>query len=202
MQRKSRPIVPATNQFNIMNRLVIVPDERLEAVGADLMPRLAAISREIDANNLVGLFYAEVEGMLEKASARQDGVLLVWAAEGNGYSPAWAGEGVAQDMVERVRADQGEGMIARVFGCGRGESAWADDLEISEWSNMEMVLGVKISAMSVSPVYVFGNCVAAVSVSTTDAVDVLPLPLSEVSGLLAKLIEDRILRAALGMESI
>lgn len=186
----------------IMNRLVIVPDEKHEALGAEIMPRLTSISREIDANNLVGLLIPEALAMLEKSAKRDDGLLLVWAAEGKGFAPAWATERIPKDIASRARADSGEGLIAQVFGSGRAAASGADELEISEWSNLESVIGEKVSAMSASPVFVYGNCVAAVVLTTTKAVDEAPLPPSEISGLLAKLIEGSILRAVLGIESI
>ncbi len=69
-----------------MNRLVIIPDETHEALGAELDPHLISISREIDANNLANLFSPQTASWLEATALNSPGALLVWAPEGKDYS--------------------------------------------------------------------------------------------------------------------
>lgn len=177
-----------------MSRLVIVPEESHEAMGAELLPRLAAIAREADADNITGIIGAQGIAVLESAAIRTDGTLLLWARQGEGYAVAWQGGG--KDLVERVRADAGEGLIARVFGSGRSESAAADVLELAEWSNLPVLFSGAIAAMAASPIHVFGSCVAALCV-IGDGIQ----PPSEAARLLARLTEDRLIRMSIGLES-
>ena len=177
-----------------MSRLVIVPEERHEALGAELLPRLSTIAREADAHNLAGLIGAQGIALLENAAARTEGTLLLWAALGDGYAVAWQGGG-QKDLVERAHADADEGLIARVFGGGRSESAAAAELELSEWSNLPALVSDAIASMAASPVHVFGSCVAALCVLGETS------PPSETAPLLARLIEDRLIRMSIGLES-
>jgi hypothetical protein len=182
-----------------MSRLVIVPQESHEAMGAELLPRLAAIAREVNADNIAGIIGAQGVSLLESSAARTDGTLLLWAGNGDGYAVAW--QGGDKDLVERARADSGEGLIARVFGGGRSETAAAEELELSEWSNLPALFPGSIAALAASPVHVFGNCIAALSIiSSSSSVDRLPPP-SETAPLLARLIEDRLIRMSIGLES-
>lgn len=184
-----------------MSRLVIVPEESHEAIGAELQPRLAAIAREIDANNFLGILSPQLITILESSAARSEGLFLIWATEGKGYAPAWIPEGSPPEMLSRVRAEPDEGLVARVFNSGRSEATTAEELELSEWSNLEKVLGKAVTSMGASPVHVFGNRTAVVSVVTTETTTPASLPPAEVSALLEIFLEALILRASLGLES-
>ncbi len=175
-----------------MSRLVIIPHESHEALGAELLPRLTVIAREADAGNIMGIIGAQGISLLESAAARAEGTLLLWAKQGDSYLVAWSGT----DLTGRVHADAGEGLIARVFGGGRSESAAADDLELSEWSNLPALFPGHITAMAASPVHVFGNCVAALCVICGGL-----QPPKETAPLLARLIEDRLIRMSIGLET-
>lgn len=180
-----------------MSRLVIVPDERHEALGAELLPRLASIAREADAENIVRIIGAQGISLLESTAARTDGMLVLWARSGDGLAVAWGWK----DASGQAQADAGEGLIARVFGSGRSESAAADELELSEWSNIPALLSSEVFAMAVSPVHVFGNCVAALCTIRFSPEETQLPPPSETASLLARLIEDRLIRMSIGIES-
>lgn len=182
-----------------MNRLVIVPEESHEAFGAELRPRLAAIAREIRAENLTQVIGPQGIGLLGNFA---DATLQIWAEDGGGYGVAW--ESVSRDvpLAGRARADAGEGMIARVFGSGRSETCAADDLELAEWSNLPQLLPVAVAEMAASPVHVFGKCVAAISLIRETPGNSPLLPPSEIASLLSLLIGDRLLRMSIGLDSV
>ncbi len=184
-----------------MSRIVIVPDESHETLCAALKPRLANISREIDANNLANLFSAQTSAWLETSALNSPGAFLVWAREGNGYAVAWTEEGIATELKGRARADAGEGLVARIFESGRSASLTADELDASEWTNLESLLGQNIFSMSASPVAVFGSCAAAVTLVAFTEYETPMQPPAEAAALLARLIEDRLLRMSLGLET-
>jgi len=181
-----------------MNRLVIVPDEKHESLGAELKPKLAAIAREITANNLPQLMGERTLALLESIAARETCELLLWGREGNGYAVAWAGKACEADLRGKARADAGEGMVARVFESGRSETEVAEFLEISEWSNLAQLLGKSLSSMSASPVQVFDGCAVAVTRVNYGAGETPPP--SETASLLSRLIEDRLIRMSIGLE--
>lgn len=181
-----------------MNRLIIVPEESHETMAAELRPRLAAIAREIRAENLTQVLGAQAAGLLGDFAA---GDMQVWAEDASGYSVAW--ENIARDvpLAGRGKADGGEGMIARVFNSGRSESAAAGDLELAEWSNLPQLLPTPVAGMSASPVHVFGKCVAVVSLIRKEPGGSRLLPPAGFASLLSLLIGDRLLRMSLGLES-
>lgn len=183
-----------------MSRLVIVPEESHEALGAQLLPRLTVIAREADVHNITGLMGAHGITLLDGTAARTDGTLLLWARQGDAaYGVAWQGGG--KDLVERAHADAGEGLIARVFGGGRSESSAAEDLELSEWSNLPALFPGHIGHMAASPVHVFGSCAAALCIIAGPTPDSRLQAPSETASLLARLIEDRLIRMSIGLES-
>lgn len=181
-----------------MNRLVIVPEESHEALGAELRPRLAAIAREIRADNLTQVIGPQGIGLLGNFSSE---CLQLWAEDGNGFGIAW--ENVSRDvpLAGRARADAGEGMIARVFNSGRSETSSAEDLELAEWSNLPQLLPAPVAEMAASPVHVFGKCVAAVSLIREAPGDAPLLPPSDAASLLSLLIGDRLIRMSIGLDS-
>lgn len=187
-----------------MNRLVIIPDETHEALGAELKPRLAAIAREIAADNLSHLLSPQTTAWLESISSTAPGELLVWAPEGKSYAVAWTPKTQETELRSRARADAGAGMIAQVFQSNRSATATtADELEAAEWSNLEAILGARIAAMATSPVLIFGHCALAISIVQIGKSAEIPLlPPAENAALLARLVEDRLLRMALGLETI
>ncbi len=185
-----------------MNRLVIVPDEAHETFGAALKPRLANLAREIDANNLGNLLSPQTTAWLEGTALNSPGALLLWAPEGKDYSVAWSEDGIVTNLRERARADAGLGLVAQVFDSGRSAAQTEEELDTAEWTNLESLLGQAVSSMSASPVNVFGNCSAVVTLVAFTEYEEPMRPPTEAAALLARLIEDRILRMSLGLETV
>ena len=188
-----------------MNRLVIVPDAALEAAGLALKSRLAAIAGEIDATNIQPFMGPHALRCLTWAAEKNaDSEILLWAREKNGYAVAWASGTPREDVEGRGRADEMEGMIARVFESHHSESERAHDLQAADWTNLERLRGATIDAMAASPVILFESCVAVLSRvryrAKTENETTAAAP-AESASLLARLIEDRLIRATLGMES-
>jgi hypothetical protein len=191
-----------------MNRLVIIPDETLELTGASLRPRLSGIVRELNADNLLQAMGEHTQRYLAHVSEGYTGEeFLLWARQGNGFAVAWASGSARTDVEGRVRADAEEGMIARIFATGRAESEPASDLQVADWTNLERVRGATIEEMSASPVFVFESCSAVFSrvryrnMPPSPSAEQTVLPLADNSYLIGRLIEDRLIRAILGLES-
>ncbi|MEP2776204.1 MAG: hypothetical protein ABJQ29_02995 [Luteolibacter sp.] len=183
-----------------MNRLVIVPEEKHEALAEELKPRLSGIAKEIDANNLAQVMSAQTVALLEDFSRNSGGRVMIWAREGKSYAIGWISDDTEPSLRGRVRADAGEGMIAMVFESGRSTSDTAANLELGEWSNLGELLDTPVGEMASSPVHVFGETAAVVSWVCGKEGD-LPLRApAEVSALVARLIEDRLIRMSLGFE--
>lgn len=181
-----------------MNRLVIVPEESHEAIGAELRPRLAMVSREIDSENMRSLFNPQTLGVLEYFSTTLPGEILIWARHGNGYAVAWAAD---HDLIGRALADAGEGMIAQVFESGRSSSAPAENLELGEWCNLPQLLPYDIAEMAVAPLSVFGTCAAVVSIILREKGEARLQSPAATAALLSRLIEDKLIRMTLGLET-
>lgn len=181
-----------------MNRLVIIPDETHEVIGAELRPRLSAIAKEIRAGNIAQTIGPQALGMLASFAG---GDSLLWARQGAGYQVAW--ENVAREvpLTNRAEADAAEGLIARVFESGRSETATSNELELSEWSNLQQFLTNPIAEISASPVTVFGTRVAVFTRMRCEPGDAPLPPPSELASLVSLLIGDRLVRMSLGLDS-
>jgi hypothetical protein len=186
-----------------MNRLVIIPDNACEALGNSLKARLAGIAREINAHNLAQVMGGHALRGFHSAAEDVDSELLLWAAEGKDFVVALTTRLPKEAIEGCARADAQDGMIARVMGSGRSESAIAEDLEAADWTNLEALRGSKIEAMAASPVFLFENCVLVLSRIRYQKAPLAPLRApAELASLLGRLIEDRLIRATLGIESI
>lgn len=183
-----------------MNRLVIVPEEKYEALAEELKPRLSGIAKEVDANNLSQVMSAQTVALLEVFAKNTGGRVLVWAREGKGYALGWISDDTEPTLRGRVRADAGEGMIAMVFESGRSVSEVAANLELGEWSNLGELVDRPVAEMATSPVDVFGETVAVISVVSEEEDELVLRAPAEVSSLVARLIEDRLIRMTLGFE--
>lgn len=185
-----------------MNRLVIIPDEAYEALGFSLKARLVGIAREVNAHNLAHVMGSHALRSFNSAAEVQESDLLLWAPDGKDFVVALATRLPKEEIEGRARADAQEGMIARVMGSGRSETGTSDDLEAADWTNLESLRGMKIEAMAASPVFLYENCTLVLSRVRYGGkyTDKLNAP-SELASLLGRLIEDRLIRASLGIES-
>lgn len=183
-----------------MNRLVIVPEAKHEALAEELKPRLSGIAKEIDADNLSQVMSSQTVNLLEGFSKNSGGRVIVWAREGKGYAVGWISEDTEPTLRGRVRADAGEGMIAMVFESGRSVSEIAENLELGEWSNLGELLDASVAEMASSPVHVFGETAAVVSLIKGEEGDMPLRAPAEIASLVARLIEDRLIRMSLGLE--
>lgn len=186
-----------------MNRLVIIPDETHEALGIALKARLSGIAREINAHNLAQVMGTQALRSFHSVADDADDEWLLWANDGKGFVVALTTHVPKETIEGYARADAQEGMIARVMGHGRSESAMADQLEMADWTNLEMLCGRKIEAMASSPVYLFENTALVVSRISDEKTSTAPLKApAELAALLGRLIEDRLIRATLGIEAL
>lgn len=182
-----------------MNRLVIVPDPVLEAAGAQLSSKLAVIAPEIGAEQLSQSLSPHALrclnwAMIEYPSAE----LILWGNDGEHHALAWS----SADGNHRAQADGGDGLVAQVAASQRSTAEGAYDLRAAEWTNLERLRGNAISSMSASPVVAFGATVAVLSRVLYGAEETEPpAPPADTASLLGRLIEDRLIRASLGMES-
>lgn len=186
-----------------MNRLVIVPDTRLEAAGLELKPRLAALTAEINADNIVQLMGPLSVRLLARTAADSPSAeLLLWVREGKDYAVAWSSAAEGDALIGKARAATTEGLVARVFESHRSVSQSSDNLQAAEWTNLDRLRGTAVSTMAASPVILFESCAAILSrvLYTGSATGEIPPP-SEHAVLLSRLIEDRLIRLSLGLES-
>ncbi|WAC17817.1 hypothetical protein OVA24_11240 [Luteolibacter sp. SL250] len=183
-----------------MNRLVIVPDPALEAAGALLTTKLSVMIAEISADHLPQFLGTHALRCLAWASAEAPGAeLILWGMGGTGHVVGWSSSGDSA----RAQADGGEGLVARVAASQRSATEGAYDLQAAEWTNLERLRGVTISAMAASPVIVFGTTAAVLSRVFYGKDEPVPSPAApaDTASLLGRLIEDRLIRSTLGMES-
>ncbi len=182
-----------------MNRLVIVPDPVLEAAGAQLTTKLAAIVPEIGADHLPQFLGTHALRCLAWAAESPAAELILWGTDGTAHAVGWSSTG----NPARAQADGGEGLIARVAASQRSATEGAYDLQAAEWTNLERLRGAAISSMAASPVILFGITVAVLSrvFYGTDEPAPLPTPPADTASLLGRLLEDRLIRSTLGMES-
>lgn len=186
-----------------MNRLVIVPDPMMETAGLALRPRLVALASELDANNILHAMGPLAVRLLEKISAEwPDFDLLLFAPEGTDHALAWISSSDADALIGKVRASSDEGLVARASESQRSYSVLAPDVHADEWTNLERLRGQTIVAFTASPVVVFETTVAVLCrVRHHGSGEFDRVPPAETAPALARLIEDRLIRLSLGLES-
>jgi len=182
-----------------MNRLVIVPEPSLEAAGLQVATKLAAIVSDISAAQLSESLGRHALRCLAWAVAEDPSAeLILWGNDGADHALAWT----SADGVTRAQADGNDGLIAHVAASQRSAAEGAYELQAGEWTNLERMRGVSISAMAASPVVAFGTTVAVLSrvlYGTEESGP--PAPPADTASLLGRLVEDRLIRATLGMDS-
>lgn len=192
-----------------MNRLIIIPDEEIEAMGPSLLNSLARVADQIRAGNLVD-FLGEVEiGVLAPVeNGSQVHELLLWGLEDRGYGVAWTSLAPAEEVVSAASATATDGLVNEVFALGHSAVRSSGDLQAANWTNLERRRGRVIDSMAASPVLIMGKCIAVLTLAQYDlGVAQRSLTREDAAGLtaqaalLGRLLEDRLIRALLGLKS-
>jgi hypothetical protein len=190
-----------------MNRLLIVPDEKFEPLVVDLKTRLLAITKELRWEHFSDLIGTDA-GFLSSGDSRAEGSkeIQIWAKCPGNFIIVWTSKGKSDSAVGTVTAEAGRGLINQVFESGRPEVKSGDFLNASDWTNLEKKRGTALLSMAAHPVTIFGRGVAVLSLSqfgeggATQSADYNdPKTAGVAASLLARLIEDRLIRSCLGL---
>jgi hypothetical protein len=193
-----------------MNRLVIVPDERLEPLVHILKGRVAAVASEVKSEHFGSLMTEQCRRtLLGFVRNRKEQELLLWGCSDGVFRVAWTSLSPQSEVLNIVTAARDGGLPARVCASASAFTQTADELQAATWTNLEERRGRALQNLAASPVILFHKCAAVLSLASyrseegpqlspeTDLSDLL-----EISWLLARLLEDRLLRSCLGMESL
>lgn len=183
-----------------MKRLVILPDEKLEAVAAGLQLRLASIVREISAENLPDLIDPVSAEILAAVGKPLQVAPMLWACSGSHYSLVWMPDS-PQELVLRATADLQDGLVAMVFKSERSAFAREPDLNVDRWTNLSRLKSQSLEAMAGVPVRLAGRVVGVLTLSGSSVDEGQVGPLSLAAEVFAKLAEARMLRDCLGLEN-
>ena len=184
-----------------MERLVIVPDEKLEPLVLSLKARLHAIAEEVTPENFAALAGEQLLGFLNGGmEGVEDHELLVWLPSGRALVVAWTTLDPKEEVVGAATAGFESGLLARVFASGNSERQQAADLEADTWTNLEDRRDRRLSSLAGSPIHLFGKC-AGVLARAGYGNGCEDHPVAETAALLGRLVEDRIIRAVLGLEA-
>ena len=192
-----------------MNRLVIIPDEATEALGLSLLSDLTKAADQMRAGNLADfLGEVEVSVLTRFVQAGQADELLLWGHEDRGYGVAWTSLPPKEEVVGAASANADAGLVNEVFALGRTGAHSSDDLQAAGWTNLEKRRGHILAGMTASPVFIRGKCIAVLTlVKYRSRATELPAShenasiLAVQATLLGRLLEDRLLRALLGLKS-
>ena len=190
-----------------MNRLLIIPDEKFEPLTLELKTRLVTIAKELRWEHLTDLLAAEGTFLLSTIRHVQDSrEIQIWSKSPTGFIVVWSSKGKNDVAVGRVTAELGRGLINQVFESARPEMKEGEFLNASDWTNLEQKRGVKLRSMAAHPITIFGRCVAVLSLSqfvdthTAQSADCTDARTAgAASSLLARLIEDRLIRSCLAL---
>ena len=177
--------------------MVIVPDERWEALALSLRARLPAIVDELSPENFAAAAGGQALGFLEGRMGEGE-ELLVWLPAGRALVAGWTTLEPREEVAGTATASREEGLLARVFASGMSERGEGAELEAGAWTNLQERRGRRLAWLAASPVHVFGK-VAGVLARAEYGGGEGSIPAEE-AALLGRLVEDRILRAALGWE--
>jgi hypothetical protein len=190
-----------------MTRLLIIPDEKFEPLTSELKTRLAAITKELRWEHLVDLFGSEgtiLSSILPDIGGGRE--IQVWGKGPGSFVMVWTSKGKSDATIGVVTAELGRGLINQVFESMRPEIKEADFLNASDWTNFEKKRGVKLFSMAAHPIIVFGRCIAVLSLSrfeeagNLEKIDHADANVAGAAGaLVARLIEDRLIRSCLGL---
>jgi hypothetical protein len=191
-----------------MSRLLIIPDEKFELLTSELKTRLVAITKELRWEHLTDLFGAEGAFLLSTIDHTEDSrEIQIWGKSPAGFVVVWTSKGINDPAVGVVTAELGRGLINQVFESGRPETKAADFLNASDWTNLEKKHGAKLLNMAAHSITIFGRCVAVLSLSqfgeahATLSADYTDAQIAAAAAsLLARLVEDRLIRSCLGLD--
>jgi len=189
-----------------MDRLVIVPDEKLEPLVLSLKARLSAIVGEVRAENIADVIGEDTRLLPTLAQGGAGQELLLWARSARAFLAAWTSRPF--DAIAGVAtADLDVGLISQVFASGKSVLQAGAEVQANQWTNLEETRGQVIDGMAASPVFIFGKCAAALALAAyrgegnSSAVTHEGLArLAEAASVVGRLLEDRLLRATLGFE--
>jgi hypothetical protein len=190
--------------------LVIVPSEMMEALLLPLRAQLAALAGGLTAGNIATAMGALAPGLLERL---RDGTpereVIVWARSEPSYLAAWTSREPEAEVVQSASAAGGEGLVSEVFESRRTTVRAEPELRAGDWTNLAERRGLTVTRMAASPVVVFDRCAAVVTIIhyRTDAGGAEPnagetSELAMTAGIVSRLLEDRLLRAVLGLEAL
>jgi len=193
-----------------MNRLVIVPDEKLEPLAQILKARLSAVADEVKSEHFAGLMSDQCRRvLLGFVRYRKEQELLLWGCSDGAFRVAWTSLPPESEVLNIVTATLDEGLPARVRASGQPAMQTADELQASAWTNLEERRGRALESLVASPLFLFDKCVAVLSLARYRTEDEPLAPpqtdlaeLAEMTQLLARLLEDRLVRSCLGLESL
>ena len=188
-----------------MSRLLIVPDEKYEALSLDLKARLGAIAKELRWDHLADLIGTDGAFLLRPDAGDELIEIQIWGKSPTAFVVVWTSKGQRDVTIGTVTAELGRGLINQVFESERPEVKADDFLNASDWTNLETQRGAKLRSMSAHPITIFGRCVAVLSVSefqtsrpATDAKQGNAKAAAAAALLLGRLMEDRLIRSSLG----
>lgn len=191
-----------------MERLVLVPDEKIEPLTLMLKATLPTVAAGVRAENLGGLIDLVAQSALRRA-VQQTCVdeLLVWARSASGLLVSWSSLRPENEVVGIATAVLDDGLVARVFASSRSEEESAPELSASTWTNLEDRRGRRIATMAASPLPLFETSVGVLALviyekdAPTETKELgNAADAAEAASLLRVLIEDRLLRSAIGLE--
>src|SRR5579864_2224707 len=149
-----------------MSRLLIVPDEKYEALSLDLKTRLVTIAKELRCEHLADLIGSDGAFLLKPETSDDSIEIQIWGKSPTAFAIVWTSKGKGDDAAAgAVTAELGRGLINQVFESERPEAKADDFLNASDWTNLETQRGAKLRCMSAHPIIIFGRCIAVLSVS-------------------------------------
>jgi hypothetical protein len=194
-----------------MSRLLIIPDEKFEPLTVELKTRLVTIANELRCEHLTDLFGAEGALLLNTIDVADDSrEIQIWGRSTTestpGFVVVWTSKGSNDAAVGKVTAKLDRGLINQVFESERPEIKAGDFLNASDWTNLEQLRGAKLFSMAAHPITIFRRCIAILSVSqfeasrTPQSADYTDAKTAgAAASLMARLVEDRLIRSCLGL---
>jgi hypothetical protein len=192
------------------SRLVIVPSETMEPIALPLRAQLASLAGTLDAGNIVEAMGRQAIALIERLhDAVSNGEVIVWARSEPSFLAAWTSREPETEVVHSASSDAMQGLVSEVFESRRTKVRAEPELRAGDWTNLEQRRGFAIAQMAASPLVVFERCVAVITTihyrSVQPAVHLSGGEASELAvtaGVVSRLIEDRLIRALLGLEPL